>query len=397
MPALKNVSNEATGRAWKEVDLGALRRNSRVLSERLAGGCRFLPMVKADAYGIGLESAVRALRDADPWGFGVARPTEGERLRRVGWRGPIVVFAPNLPTDVPLLRAERLEPVVPGLEALRECETAREDQLAVHLEVDTGMGRFGLDWAAAPSWARQVGEFVERGGVRLRGTLTHLHSADTDPQATRRQWQRFTSALDELRAAGVDPGLVHAANSAAAMLHEGLEADLVRPGIYLYGGGTWEPRPAPVLSVRTRVLAVRDVPAGATVGYGATWTAQAPARLATLGIGYGDGLRRELSNRGRALIRGHEAPIRGVVCMDVIVVDVTGRDDVRPGDVATLLGADRDQTIGLEEMARMCDTIDYEILTGWAQRLPTLEVDREGTSLDDELRVEALRTMTDGF
>ena len=181
------------------------------------------------------------------------------------------------------------------------------------------------------------------------------------------------------------PGLVHAANSAGLMLHEGLAADLVRPGIYLYGGGGGDPPPERVLSIRTRVLAVRDVAAGATVSYGATWTAPGPTRLATLGIGYGDGLRRDLSNRGRALIHGREAPIRGVVCMDVIVVDVTGRDDVRTGDVATLLGEDGDRSIELDEMARACDTIEYEILTGWGRRLPTLETgDDEGLRMTND-------------
>ena len=200
--------------------------------------------------------------------------------------------------------------------------------------------------------------------------MTHFHSADRQGDATRtsgigcrRRWRRC------VRPAWI-PGLVHAANSAGAMLHAGMAADLVRPGIYLYGGGGWEPEAAPVVSVRARVLAVRDVPAGTTVSYGATWTAPHAARLATLGIGYGDGLRRELSNRGRALIHGVEAPIRGVVCMDTVVVDVTGRDDVGPGDVATLLGTDGGASIRLDEMARLCDTIDYEILTGLGDRLP---------------------------
>jgi alanine racemase len=161
------------------------------------------------------------------------------------------------------------------------------------------------------------------------------------------------------------------------MLEEGMEADLVRPGIYLYGGGDWEPKSQPVASVRARVLDVREVPAGTTVSYGATWTAPHRVRLATIGIGYADGIRRELSNRGRVILHGVEAPIRGVVCMDTVVVDVTGREDVLPGDVATLLGRDGAAEIGLEEMADACGTIDYEILTGFGDRLPRLEVDRE--------------------
>jgi alanine racemase len=156
------------------------------------------------------------------------------------------------------------------------------------------------------------------------------------------------------------------------MLHPECAGDLVRPGIYLYGGGTWQPLPAPVVAVRARVLDVRDVGPGTTVSYGATYATPGPARLATLGIGYGDGLRRELSNRGHALIGGREAPIRGAVCMDTTVVEVTELGPVRPGDVATLLGPDGEAEVALEEMARACGTIGYEILTGWSRRLPRI-------------------------
>jgi alanine racemase len=145
------------------------------------------------------------------------------------------------------------------------------------------------------------------------------------------------------------------------------------------------------------VLAVRDVRAGTTVSYGATWTAPRDGRLATLAIGYGDGLRRDLSNRGRALIHGVEAPFRGVVCMDTVVVDVTGRDDVRPGDIATLLGKDGDSSIGLAEMARLCDTIDYEILTGLGDRLSRVELDHSDTDADEDLLLEALEAIRDGI
>jgi len=333
-------------------------------------------MVKADAYGTGVERAVRTLTPLGPWGFGVATSAEGAEVRSLGWAGPVVVFAPVLPSDVPELLERRLEPVVSGLEASLACGLAARaagGTLSVHVEIDTGMGRFGLAWSEAEDWAPELATRVAQGGLRLRGTLTHFHSADTDPAATREQWRRFLAALDAMRTAGLDPGIVHAANSAGAMLYDGMSADLVRPGIRLYGGGGWEPAARAVATVRARVLEVRDVAAGTTVSYGATWRAEAPARIATLGIGYADGLRRELSNRGRALLRGREAPIRGVVCMDTTVVDVSGRDDVRPGDVATLLGRDGTATIGLAELAELCGTIDYEILTGWSRRLPRID------------------------
>jgi alanine racemase len=246
--------------------------------------------------------------------------------------------------------------------------------LPFHLEIDTGMGRFGLDWRDAERRAGEVAELLSFGGLRLRGTLTHFHSADTSFEHTRAQWTRFRRALDVLGMAGVDTGVVHAANSAAALRYEEFSADLVRPGIRLYGGGRWEPRGRPVVAVRARVLDVRQVEAGATVSYGATWSSPGGGRLATIGIGYGDGLRRELSNRGRVLIHGRPAPIRGVVCMDSTVVDIGDRDDVHPGDVATVLGPDGLDEIGLDEIAELCGTIDYEILTGWSRRLPRTEI-----------------------
>lgn len=376
MPALKTVSIEATRRAWAEVDLAALRANCRTLMRHLPEGCRILPMVKADGYGIGVGRAVEALTPLSPWGFGVATTAEGREIRRLGWGGPVVVFSPCLPDDVPALLSGRLEPVVSGLAGLAACRRAareRGSELSVHLEVDTGMGRFGLFWRDHSDWVPRVRAEVGAGGVRLAGTLTHFHSAEADEAATRKQWQCFDEALRALRAHGVQSGLVHAANSAGAMLWPGVQADLVRPGIYLYGGGLWPPRPEPVVAVRARVLDVRDVEAGTTVSYGATFTTERPSRLATLAIGYGDGLRRELSNRGRALIRGREAPIRGLVCMDSTVVDVSDLPDVQVGEVATVLGRDGEQEIGLEEMAAACGTISYEILTGLGRRLPRME------------------------
>ena len=167
---------EATERAWIEVDLGALRRNSRVISDRVGDGSRLLPMVKADAYGVGMERVVRALRPLGPWGFGVATSAEGRALRRMGWDGRIVVFDPTLPSDLASLVEERLEPVIPGIEALVACAQTRDGEPpSVHLEVDTGMGRLGLGWESAAEWAEEVASALGRGGARLAGTATHFH------------------------------------------------------------------------------------------------------------------------------------------------------------------------------------------------------------------------------
>lgn len=372
------MPTEPMRRAWMEVDCRALRANYTAIAQRIPAGCRMLPMVKADAYGTGSGLAVRALGPLGPYGFGVATLGEAVRVRADGWDGRVVVFTPTLPADLEDLSAAGFEPVVGGPAALAMCAAAaraRDSRLLVHLEIDTGMGRFGISWDEVERLAPGVAEILREGGVTLASTFTHFHSAEADEAATREQWRRLGKAIEALRAVGIEPGLRHAANSAAAVEYSGVAGDLVRPGVWLYGAEVVGLRPAPVAHVRARVLEVRDVKPGSTVSYGATWTAPGPARLATLGIGYADGLRRCLSGRGRALIHGRPVPMRGVVTMDSTVVDVTGRDDVAPGDVATLLGRDGGCEITPEELADACGTIAYEILTGWSSRVPKIAID----------------------
>lgn len=372
------MPTEPMRRAWMEVDCRALRANYTVIAQRIPAGCRMLPMVKADAYGTGAGLAVRTLGPLDPYGFGVATLDEAMRVREDGWDGRVVVFTPTLPADLEEMLAAGFEPVVGGPATLALCAAAaraRGFRLPVHLEIDTGMGRFGIPWDEVARLAPEVAEILREGGVTLASTFTHFHSAEADEVATREQWRRLGEAIEALRAVDVDPGLCHAANSAAAVEYSGVAGDLVRPGVWLYGAEVVGLRPAPVAHVRARVLEVRDVKPGSTVSYGATWTAPGPARLATLGIGYADGLRRCLTGRGRALIHGRFVPMRGVITMDSTVVDVTGRDDVEPGDVATVLGRDRRGEITPEELADTCGTIAYEILTGWSSRVPKIAID----------------------
>lgn len=339
-------------------------------------------MVKADAYGIGAVRVMRALEPMDPWAFGVATVDEGRVLREAGCSRRVVVFSTCMATDLSLLADEDLDPVLAGEGGLRSLEESAEHDvgpLPVHVEVDTGMGRLGFPASAVEEWAVRLRRLVSADAIRIVSTFTHFHSAEDDDAATREQWHLFGDAVAEMRRHGVDVGLLHAANSAAAFGHPDTLADLVRPGIFLYGGGAGEPAPEPVVRVRARVLEVRDVPSGTTVSYGATYRTTDPTRLVTLAIGYGDGVRRELSNLGAVLLRGRRAPVRGRVCMDTTVVEI-GRDvPVSPGDAATLLGRDGDEEITLSEIAEWCDTIDYEILTGWSSRLP-----RVATGVDDE-------------
>ena len=361
-----------------EVDCRALRSNYAAITQRIPAGCAVLPMVKADGYGVGASLAIGALRRLEPWGFGVATVEEGLEVRALGWEGPVVVFTPTLPADLSDVLEHRLEPVVAGIAAVRECAAAgrgRESTVPVHLEIDTGMGRFGVDWNDAGRWSKEIAETLEDGGLALRSTFTHFHSAETNRASSLEQWGRLEVALDAMREAGVPTGLVHAANSAAILEYSGVAGDMVRPGIWLYGAEVCGQRSEVVASVRARVLDVRDVGKGTTVSYGATYRTAAPARLATLGIGYADGLPRALSGSGRVLIKGRSVPMCGVVTMDSTVVDITGHADVASGDVATVMGRDGDEEITMEELARACDTISYEILTGWSYRIPKIGFD----------------------
>ncbi len=376
-PTERSAPDVAGRSAWMEVDLAALRRNAERLARAVAPA-GVLPMVKADGYGLGALHVAQALDVIEPFGFGVATADEGASLRRAGLDARLVVFSPCAASDGPKIRRHRLDAAVLSLESLRRWAAdarAAGDEVTVHLEIDTGMGRAGLPAGAARDWAPEVARELRRGGLRLASTFSHFHSADTDEAATREQLARFTAAVESLRGAGVDPGPLHLANSPAALRHPSYHLDLVRPGLYLFGGGGRLergdlPGPEPVARVRATVLEVREIEAGSPVSYGATYVTDAPSRLATVGIGYADGFPLGASKGGAAIFRGARAPIRGAVCMDVTVVDVTGLEGIEPGAFVTMLGTDGEEEVTLAELAELEGTIEYEILTGLGRRLP---------------------------
>lgn len=374
------MSTERRTRAWIEVHGDDLRRNLERIRASVGEDVGMIPMVKADAYGLGVARAVGALEPVEPLAYGVATVEEGRELRDLGVTRPVLVFTPVPPglyrsaveADLTLCLSE-----LAALDRLREAVGATGVEASFHVEVDTGMGRSGFGWREAGEWGPLVRESVgER--LTLGGCFTHFHSADVaEVGSVRSQWERFQ---DVLRALGPLPGdlLVHACNSAAALRCPEYAGDAVRPGIFLYGAVAGEelPEPEAVMAVRARVLFVRDAPPGSTVGYGATHAARGWERWATVGIGYGDGLPRRLGNRGHVLVSGRRAPIVGRISMDVIVVDISEIPGVGVGDVATVVGRDGDQTITLEEVAAWADTINYEILTGFSRRLPRIWIDR---------------------
>jgi alanine racemase len=373
------MSNHAQARAWIEINPSALCANFGAVRARAGERTAIIPMVKADGYGLGAAWVVRTLAPLRPWGFGVATSAEGAFLRQQGIRLPIIVFSPLTDDALEQAAQHRLIAAISDLPALHRWAglAAQSDPLDFHLEIDTGMGRAGFDWRETGVWAEQVRALCSS-RLRWAGVYTHFNAADAaDRGPAARQWERFRDALGQLPVSRENL-MVHASNSAAAMRWPEYAADAVRPGIFLYGGqaapGVADvPVPEPVASVSARVVLVRNVPPGTTLGYGATHAARGPETWATLSIGYGDGWPRSLGNRGFAIVRGQRVRIMGRISMDMTVVDVTGLAGVRRGDEALLIGRSGDQEITVDEVAAKVETISYEILTGLTPRLPRVE------------------------
>lgn len=340
-------------RAWVEVDLDALVRNARRYQEAL--GAPLLPMVKADAYGLGAEAVSRALEPLEPWGYGLATVEEAAALRRAGISRPLLLCTPLYPQVIHACLTWSVRPSIGSVEILEAWLDAGGGPF--HLAVDTGMSRSGVTWHDEQAWQR-LGDRLA-GVAGFEGAYTHFHSADTDPATCRVQMDRFRECLARLP---VRPALVHAASSASP-LEFGL--DLARPGIFLYGGPVPGLTPDPVVRVEARIVSTRRVRAGDTVSYGATWAASRPTTIATVAMGYADGLPLALSNGGSLEVRGQECPIAGRVTMDLTMVDA-GDLDVTVGDIAVVVGGRLD----LARQAAAGGTTTYQFLTALGARLP---------------------------
>lgn len=345
------ISGPTRQRAWVDVDLAALVRNAHTIASR--SRARLLPMVKANGYGLGAVRVSQALEAVDPWGFGVATVAEGVELRAAGIRRPIVVFSPLVPAGLEVCAAHDLTPALGDVTSLAAWAPTGKP---FHLEIDTGMARAGLRWTDGAALADA--SRLLPGARGWEGVFTHFHSSDSDPAATQAQWERFEMVLGALPSR---PPLVHAANSAAALSGTRYAADLVRPGIFLYGGAAGGMAPEPVARLRARVIATRHLQAGESVSYGASWTAPAPVTVATLGIGYADGVPRALSNHGAVELQGRRCPITGRVTMDMTMVESAAG----VGDVATVFGG----LVTLDQQAVAAGTISYDLLTSLSSRV----------------------------
>ncbi|MDW8247070.1 MAG: alanine racemase [Sandaracinaceae bacterium] len=373
------MSTSAFRPTHAEVNLAALRANLATIAS-LAAPARVVAVVKADAYGHGLEAVASALEAEGVAGFGVALAEEGLELRRLGIRAPILVLNGVCGRHHREVLEARLVPVVYDLDQIEAFESAARDScVEVHLKIDTGMSRLGVPWREVESFLNALSRHRR---CIISGLMTHLAAADSDFELTRIQLARFQRVLAHLKAMGHRPRLIHVANTAGTLLHPHLRFNWVRVGGGLYGvvPPGWESHFLPTMRIRSEVIAIRELRAGDTVGYDATYRCTRPSRIATVPMGYGDGLPRSLSNRGRVLIRAHRCPIVGLVSMDLVMVDVTEVPKVRVGDEVVFLGEQhhdhRREAIGLSEIAAWAGTIPYDLLTGISRRVPRVYVNQ---------------------
>ncbi|HJZ69221.1 MAG TPA: alanine racemase [Blastocatellia bacterium] len=364
---------------WAEINLDNLIHNYRVTKAAVGGNVAIMAAVKANAYGHGAVECSRALEAAGVDWFGVALPEEGVTLRQSGITKPILCLAGFWEGQEKSILAHRLTPVVFRLDLLEKLDRAAQAAgvgADYHLKVDTGMGRLGVPSGELGSFLNDVGRLKK---VKLDGVMTHLASADCldKREFTEQQISRFEVAVELVRGAGHTPTWMHEANSAATHAYPRSRGSLVRLGGVLYG--LWrdvtdhsiEPLDwLPVMSVRTRIMFLKTVQSGCPLGYGGTFVTLRESRIATLAIGYEDGLRRDLSNRGQVIVRGQLVPIVGRVSMDLTLVDVTDVEGVMVGDEAVVIGSQGSLQITAEEVAAKIGTISYEVTCGISDRVP---------------------------
>ncbi len=371
------VPSDAVRPTRAEVNLANLRHNLRVL-QRVAGGAQVWSVLKADGYGHGAKAVARTLERAGASGVCVALLEEGIELRDAGIKAPILVMGGYYGRAWGELLRHNLTPVVYDVGQVQalaeEVRYSGSEPVRVHLKIDTGMSRLG-------SMPRDVADMgaalLHHPEVELEGVMTHFACAENDPASIDQQMDLFDEALSNLRAVGLEPRLRHAANSAALLGSGRARLDMVRPGVALFGvdpTAATAPELRPVMCVKSQIVSLREIEPGQSVGYGATWTAARRSRIATVPMGYADGLSRALSNRGNMLVRGRRAPIAGVVSMDMTMLDVTEIDDVRVGDEVVVMGEQKGplgrDVIPATEIAESLGTIPWEILTSVSRRVP---------------------------
>jgi alanine racemase len=357
------------------IHLDNFRSNLQTVRKKVGPHPAICAAVKADAYGHGAEAISRLALEAGASHLAVATVSEGAELRKLGINDAILLLSQALPEEMKDIAELSLIPLVGDLEsAAAQASVSGAQPVEVHLKVDTGMGRLGC----RPEEAAELAAFISSNKrLRLGGMATHLSVADSpipeDMAYTKRQIKQFRRAVESVRDAGIDPGIVHAANSGAIIFHDDSFFDMVRPGIFLYGYSAAPSGLAamPVMELRSTVSFIKKVRAGEEISYGRTWKAEQDTFIGTLPIGYADGLSRLLSNRHSVLIRGRAYPLVGRICMDQCMVDLGPGGEVQRWDEAVIFGPGFESA---EDIARKIGTIPYEILCNINKRVPRVMV-----------------------
>jgi alanine racemase len=364
--------------AWAEIDTSAISKNVGALKALTRPGTRFMAVVKADGYGHGAVRVARAALAGGADCLGVATVAEAVELRDAGISAPVQLLSEPPEASIPTLLERQIVPTVTTREfavALGKWAAARGADAPYHLKIDTGMSRIGVRAEDAAAFARNLADFP---GLKLEGTFTHLATADVagDWEVTR-QLQRFDAALAEMRTEGVNAGMIHAANSPATILYPEAHYDMVRCGIAIYG---LQPSHAtdkvigltPAMSIKARATLVKRIGMGESVSYGFTWTASAPTVIATLPLGYADGVHRVLSGEMDVLLAGKRCRQIGRVCMDQLMVEVPRAISATRGDEFVLVGSQGAERILMESLAEKAGTINYELACAFGLRLERL-------------------------
>jgi len=366
---------------WTEIHRSSFLHNLTTLRQYLSPQTELLAVVKANAYGHGMAPIASWAESGGASWLGVSSLEEGIQLRDSGISKPILVLGSLYPYDVfPILFQKQLTPTVASLEAaeaLHRLAESKNKPIPVHLKIDTGFGRIGVSPSHAVEFIRQV---AQKKGLLLEGIYTQFTSSDCDPDYTAWQRNAFEKILQEIQAMDIRPRWIHMANSAALLRYPETHGTLVRPGLALYGIRPAPDLPAslalqPILTWKTRIIFLKQIVQGAIVSYGNTWKSKRLSRIATLAVGYADGLPRLLSNQGFVLIQGKRAPIIGRVTMDMTMVDVTDLPECHIGEEVVLVGRQLEDQIAIEEIAKLAQTNSYEILCDIGARVPRLYVE----------------------
>ncbi len=368
---------------WAEVNLDAIRHNIKQLMGIISPGTKFMAVVKANAYGHGAGRVAGAALEEGAAYLGVARVTEGEKLRLSGIDAPILVLGYTPPSEYPALLKYNLSQTVYDLEDARELSTAAVKsgkKIVVHVKVDTGMSRLGFQ-AGEQASIRDILSLTSLPNLEIEGIFTHFATADSqNKDYTIMQWQKFNMVLDALKQEGLEFRYRHVANSAALIDMPETHLDMVRAGIAIYGYyPSSEVRSKrvnlkPAMSIKAVVAHVKRVPPGTGISYGITHITTKDSIVATISAGYADGYSRLLSNRGEVLLHGKRAPVTGRICMDQFMVDVSHIPGVKKGDIAVLMGRQGEEEVTADEIASRINTISYEVLCAISARVPRVYV-----------------------